>query len=509
MTHLTKIRHPFKDSSSQNPRLAVAAAWDILRDALKNFRINSDTNQAAAIALYAILSIIPLVILTVIVAGQFLGSYPNLQQEITTGIQGVHPFFSGDLLNQLGRIDEKQNVLGGIGIITLLWFSAMIFRAIETSFNRIFRVRSPRKYIVSNMLALAMIPMMWAVGIANLALTSIAAVLAQRPTLFKVEILMLHGFFFRYILPYLITVVFFTMVYKIIPPVKIGWRSALIGSAIFAAMMEMAKHLFGWYVSNYTSYNIIFGSLQTVVILVIWVFYVALMLLFCAEIISSFQRRDMILLEHAVLRRGKDHAVMDERLFRRFGRMFRKEETIFREGSPGREMYYILNGRVRLEKRAGQIKKVLVEMKPGDYFGEMATLIEAPRTASAIAGEDCRLAVIDSDTFRRLLRESGDMSLFMLQEFSRRIKNINAALEEVEQEWTKLMAVLYFFKEWPLAPDRDAASELAGYTGKDRIDIDEVLAELHKEGVIDLRDGRVAGFVKEKAWDLLKTRVLG
>ena len=509
MTRLFNVNlHPL-DSLLRHPRLAVAAIRDILRDAVKNYGSNGDTNQAAAIALYAILSIIPLFILTMLMAGQFFGSYPNIQHDITEGIRGLHPYFSGDLLDQLGRIDEKQSVLGWVGIITLIWFSSMIFGAIETAFNLIFRTKSYRNYIVSKLLAIAMIPMMWAVGIASVGVTSVTAILAQQPTIFKGEILIIHSFFFRYALPYLVTVLFFTIVYKVIPPVRISWWNALIGSAIFSALMEMAKHFFGWYVSNYTSYNVIFGSLQTVVILVIWVFYVALILLFCAEIISSFQRRDKVLLEKALLKPGKDRATTDERLFRKFGRIYTKEQYIFKEGDPGREMYYILNGRVRLEKRAGQVKKVLAELEPGAYFGEMSALIDAPRTASAIASEACHLAAIDGDTFRHLIRESGEMSLFMLKEFSRRIKNTNAALEELTQEWIKLMVVLYFFKEWPLKAGQTPATELAGYTGKDPVDIDEVLKDLRDEGVIVLQEGQVTGFIKEKAWDLLSRHVFG
>ncbi|MFH1078668.1 MAG: YhjD/YihY/BrkB family envelope integrity protein [Pseudomonadota bacterium] len=509
MTHLFNATlHPL-DSLLRHPRLAVAAVRDILRDAVKNYEGNGDTNQAAAIALYAILSIIPLFILTMLMAGQFFGSYPNIQHDITEGIRGLHPYLSGDLLDQLGRIDEKQSVLGWVGIATLIWFSAMIFGAIETAFNLIFRAKAHRNYIVSKLLAIGMIPMGWAVGIASIVVTSVAAILAQQPTIFKGEILILHGFFFRYILPYLVTVSFFTIVYKVIPHVRISWWSALIGSAIFSALMEMAKHFFGWYVSNYTSYNVIFGSLQTVVILVIWVFYMALILLFCAEIISSFQRRDMILLENALLKPGKDRVATDERLFRKFGHIYPKEQYIFREGDPGREMYYILNGRVRLEKRAGQVKKVLAELDPGAYFGEMSALIDAPRTASAIASEDCHLAAIDGDTFRHLIRESGEMSLFMLKEFSRRIKNTNAALEELTHEWIKLMAVLYFFKEWPLKAGQAPAAELAGYTGKDPVDIDDVFKDLQDEGVIVLQEGQVTGFIKEKAWDLLSRHVFG
>jgi len=90
---------------------------------------------------------------------------------------------------------------------------------------------------------------------------------------------------------------------------------------------------------------------------------------------------------------------IEERLFRKFGRMYPKDAYVFRQGDTGQEMYYILMGNMRVEKTAGQIKKVLAEMGPGEYFGEMAALIEAPRTASVQATEDSNVAVIDSDHF--------------------------------------------------------------------------------------------------------------
>jgi len=508
MTNLNINLHPL-DALSRYIRLIFAGIWDILSDTIKNYESNGDTNQAAAIALYAILSIIPLFILTILMAGQFFGSNPNIQREITEGIRGLHPYFSGDLLVQLGRIDEKLHVLGWVGIITLIWLSSMIFGAIETAFNLIFRAKTYRNYIVSKLLAIAMIPMGWTVGVASVVITYIATILAQQPTIFKGEILIIQGFLFRYAIPYFMTVALFTIVYKVIPPVRISWWNALTASAIFSALMEVAKQFFTWYVSNYTRYHVIFGSLETVVILVIWVFYMALIFLFCAEIVSSFQRRDMILLERAMLKPGANRLQLDERLFQKFGRIYLKDQYIFKEGDSGREMYYILRGRIRLEKRAGQVKKILVELGPGAYFGEMAALIDAPRTASAIANEDCHLATIDGDTFRHLIRESGEMSLLMLKEFSRRIKNTNAALEELTQEWIKLMAVLYFFKEWPLKAGQNPTVELAGYTGKELVDIDEVLKDLQQEGVIALQEGQVIGFIKEKAWNLLSRHVFG
>jgi uncharacterized BrkB/YihY/UPF0761 family membrane protein len=89
----------------ENLRLKAAAVWDVLVDAINNYSLNGDTNQAAAIALYAILSAIPLFILTIVAAGYVFHSYPHIQADITEAVSSG--FFSEKLLAQLGQIDNK------------------------------------------------------------------------------------------------------------------------------------------------------------------------------------------------------------------------------------------------------------------------------------------------------------------------------------------------------------------------------------------------------------------
>lgn len=492
-------------------RLGFATVRDILRDTLRNYQINGDTNQAAAIALYAILSIIPLFILTILMASLVFGSNPQIQQQLVQGAQGVSPYLSQSLLEQLGQIDQKRQILGWVGIISLVWFSAMIFNAIETVLNTIFRSHVRRSYVLSKLLAVALILLGWIIIGASVGLAYVWSLLARQPLLMErfAYLPLLHGVLFRYILPYAITVAFFTVVYKATPTARVSWGAALMGSLLFSALMEVAKHFFAWYVANYTRYHVIFGGLEAVVVLVIWVFYVAMILLFCAELIASYQRRDILLLEKALLKPGKARPSVDERLLRRFGRVYPKGSFVFREGDTGSEMYYILQGRILVQKQAGQIKKVLTDMGPGEYFGEMATLIDAPRTASAEAASDSCLAVIDSETFHRMLRESDDVSMFMLQASSRRIKHTNEVLEELTEAWIELMAILYFLKEWPLARGQDPVTELVRYTGKDPEDIREVLHNLGREGILRFEGDRVMEFVRSEAWKLLNHQVFG
>ena len=501
-----------KQAAPAGIRLRFASAGEILRDAVRNYQTNGDTNQAAAIALYAILSVIPLFILTLLLIDNIFSSDPGIQKRLIDGIRQFVPSFSGDLLMQFGQIKGKKELLGWAGIISLIWFSAMIFGSIETALNITFRSRTQRNYVVSKLLAIAMIPLGWAVGGISVGITYAATILSRQPLLIQGGLFYMpefYGIVIRYLIPYFVTVLFSTVVYKAIPARKISLKSAIIGSAIFSVLMEVAKQFFTWYVASYTRYDLIFGSLQAVVILVVWVFYAALIFLFCAELISSYQRGDMILLEKALLKPEAGRIHIDEWLFRKFGRLYARDEYIFREGDAGKNIYYILSGRVRMEKVVGGTKKLLAEMGPGEYFGEMAALIHEPRTASARSLEESDIAVIDGETLRSLLRESEEVSLFMLREFANRTRRADEALEVLQHSCIRLIATLYFFRSWPLPAGADPETELAKITREEPGEIREVLAELGRQGILVFRDGRIAGFSRDAALRLLDEHLKG
>ena len=496
---------------SESIRIKAAGIQDIIADAVKNYKANGDVNQAAAMALYTILSIIPLFILTIIAAGYFFSSYPNISEDIIGAIRAFHPYFSEKLLTQLAQIETKKHLLGWAGVLGLIGLSSMIFNSMETALNIIFRSRKKRNYFVSKLLALSMIPMGWIVGSVSLVVSDVATLLVRQSVEiaegFNISLGVISGALLRYAVPYFITVIFFYFIYRIIPADKIRSGVALVGSALFALLMEVAKQFFTWYIANYTRYDIIFGTLGTIVIVVIWAFYVALIFLFCAELMSSYQRRDIILLERAMLESGKSRLKVNERLFNKFGRIYEKDSIIFNEGDSGKEMFYVLSGRVCLEKISCQIKKVLTEIGPGQYFGEMATLIESTRSASARAMENCRLAVIDSNTFINLVRESSDVSILMFKEFSRRLKNSNMALDELTNLWTRMIIIIYFMDHAPVKVE-EQLPKLVLFTKKNSAEIREIINELARQDIFVKEDDLIVKVVKEKMWSLLDSGAL-
>jgi hypothetical protein len=108
-----------------------------------------------------------------------------------------------------------------------------------------------------------------------------------------------------------------------------------------------------------------------------------------------------------------------------YGRDFPAGATVFDEGDPGSRMYVIVSGSVRIEKRVGSRSLTLALLGPGEAFGEMALLEDAPRSASAVVEQPARILEIDEDAFEDLVRNNGEVALRLLRRLSARLRESN------------------------------------------------------------------------------------
>ena len=105
----------------------------------------------------------------------------------------------------------------------------------------------------------------------------------------------------------------------------------------------------------------------------------------------------------------------------RFVVHFKAGEMIFCEYEPGDSFYLIQAGRVRLTKIVGDMEKNVDILHPGEIFGEMAILEEAPRLTNAIAIEDVSVLQFDRANFSTLLTGRPQIALRLLRLFTKRI----------------------------------------------------------------------------------------
>ena len=104
---------------------------------------------------------------------------------------------------------------------------------------------------------------------------------------------------------------------------------------------------------------------------------------------------------------------------------FAAGETIFTEGTTGREMYVVLVGSVEI--RVG--KKTLDVTGPGGVFGEMALIDSIARSATAIAKDDCTLASVDERQFLRMVERTPTFTLNVMQTLAGRLRRMDSMLQ--------------------------------------------------------------------------------
>ena len=119
----------------------------------------------------------------------------------------------------------------------------------------------------------------------------------------------------------------------------------------------------------------------------------------------------------------------DRDLFKRFGQSFPSGTVLFREGESGSEMYVIHAGRVKLTRGKGALEQTLAVLPPGEFFGEMAIVMDRPRTATATVVEDTRLLVLDSTTFETMVRNNAEIALRIIRKLASRLEASNIQVD--------------------------------------------------------------------------------
>lgn len=112
-------------------------------------------------------------------------------------------------------------------------------------------------------------------------------------------------------------------------------------------------------------------------------------------------------------------------------RTYREGEVIFVEGDIGRALFVLETGAVELTRpSAGPRPEVLYQLKPGDFFGEMALLESLPRTATATATEKCRLHLLYKSKLDALLHSEPRIGVTIMRHLARllsaRLRRMNA-----------------------------------------------------------------------------------
>jgi len=115
-----------------------------------------------------------------------------------------------------------------------------------------------------------------------------------------------------------------------------------------------------------------------------------------------------------------------------------KGATIFEQGDPGQEMYLVADGRVRLTIGSGEHRKQIALLGPGEFFGELSLLADAPRNATAEAAEDTVLLAIGRSVFALMMQDDLDVVFRMMHMQGERLRHTNLPIEDLTQRLARI-----------------------------------------------------------------------
>jgi membrane protein len=248
------------------------------------FREDRSFESAGALSYTSLLALVPLMAVMLGVISAF-PVFDHWGEEIETYIFANFVPATGEQIREyLQEFVGRTAGLTGAGTVFLIATAILLMATIEKSLNRIWRVRSrrrPASRLVTYWAVLTLGPLLMG---ASLVLTSYLAAFPLRASE------ALRGMLQDVLLnttPFLVTLVGFALVFIIVPNRHVRWRHALVGALLSAIMFEMAKRGFVWYVSNFPTYERLYGTLATIPLFLIWIYLSWVVVLLGASVAAA------------------------------------------------------------------------------------------------------------------------------------------------------------------------------------------------------------------------------
>ncbi len=261
---------------------------------LKSFRANQGLLLAGAVAYYALLSIVPLLIVTVIVLSHVIDQ-AELLQTLGRYLEWLIPGQSKAVVAELASFMAHREVIGWVLLATLLFFSSLAFTVLENAMSVIFfhRVAIRRRhFLVSALLPYCYILFL---GLGLLLVTLVSGSL-QAMGQESVDLLGRHWSLrgvsgvLLYLLGLVGEILVLTSVYLVMPVGHLSLRHALLGGITAALLWEISRHLLVWYFATLSQVNVVYGSMATAIVVLLSLEVAATLLLFGAQVIAEYER---------------------------------------------------------------------------------------------------------------------------------------------------------------------------------------------------------------------------
>ena len=275
-------------------RLDRPRVFGLLREAFNDWRDDEASRMGAALAYYTLFAIAPLLLIAIAVAGLVFGR-EAAQGRIVDEFAAVVGQSGAEAVTALienSRRPEAGIVATILGAATLLLGASGAFLELKNALNRMWDVKEQRGrvwgFVRNRLLAFALV---LAVGFLLMASLVVSAALSAAGSL--LETYVSHPVVLLQIannaLSLIVITVLFALIFKVLPDTSIGWRDVWAGAAMTSLLFTLGKFGIGFYLGR-RSFTSAYGAAGSVVVLIVWVYYLAQIFYFGAEFTQAYAR---------------------------------------------------------------------------------------------------------------------------------------------------------------------------------------------------------------------------
>jgi membrane protein len=264
----------------------------MLRYAVERFSNMHGVEGAASIAFFTVFGLPPLLIVIVTIGSYYL-EIPDVQNLLVQIAENNIPIPADIIINFMNEILKQRGAVGIIGLIGFTWAASGVLMTLSANINRAWPTAKQRNVIENRLIAFIMI----AAFIFFIAITSVLSTLVTFLTQIEIPGISINpsvGLLTDWLLSILRFGLFFAL-YFFVPKTKVKKRAAL-WAAIFASIAwEITSYAFNWYFqSGLANYNVLYGSLGTLVALMFWIYLDCLILVFGAYFSAAIVNHNSI-----------------------------------------------------------------------------------------------------------------------------------------------------------------------------------------------------------------------
>jgi membrane protein len=280
-------------SCNGRPGAPSTGWWEIIKAAAAQWLEHNDARLGAALSYYSVFSIGPLIVIAIAIAGLLFGQ-DAVRGEVTEALKGLLGDTGARAIEAMlaDASKPKQGIIATIiGLGTLIFAAVGVVVQLKDALNTVWEAKTPSgqglwNYVRTYVLSLAGVLSLGFLLLISMLVTTALSATGKLLVPYIPEAALQA---LNFALSFGVISMLFAMMFKWLPDADIRWRDVWIGAFATAGLFEIGKLLIGLYIGK-QGLESTYGAAASIVVVLIWVYYSAQIVLFGAELTNSYAK---------------------------------------------------------------------------------------------------------------------------------------------------------------------------------------------------------------------------